>query len=150
MTQDRASGTNRHFEHTESTTAAKAEIWNLWTDVTTWKLWDKGLKDATIDQAFTKGATGMIVPTKGSTSAFTVTEVAQQESYSFATKLPGAQLIVRRQFVDGPNTSFRHTVRFDGPLAPVWAALLGGGFRRQLPPTMALLAAEAERRVSEQ
>lgn len=123
----------------------RADIWRLWTDVTTWKRWDQGLADATIDRAFIKGAAGTIIPNSGPTTKFTITEIDPDASYTFVTKLPGAKLLIRRDFVDGPDTSFRHAVWFDGPLAAIWATILGRGFRRQLPSSMTLLANEATR-----
>lgn len=143
MTDERASGSNRHFEHTESTTGTRADIWRLWTDVESWKRWDQGLADATIDQAFAKGAEGTIIPNSGPKTKFTITDMDPGTSYTFVTKLPGAQLRIRRDLVDGPHTTFRHTVWFDGPLAAVFATILGRGFRRQLPGSMRLLANEA-------
>ena len=44
----------------------------------------------------------------------------------------------------GNNRAFIHEVCFTGPMAFLWAALLGPGFRKALPPTMEKLAALAE------
>ncbi len=97
---------------------------------------------------FTKGAKGTIIPNSGPKTSFTVTEMEPGVTYTFVTKLPVARLQIRRDFVDGPDTTFRHSVWFDGALAPLWAALLGRGFRRQLPSSMRLLADEATRHAS--
>lgn len=140
MTQGMASGTNRRFAHTATTTGSRADVWQLWTDVETWKRWDHGLVDAVIDGPFDDGVTGTIVPKRGRDAAFTVIDVEPDQGYVFATSLPGARLVVRRDFVHGPVTTFRHAVHFEGPLALLWASLLGRGFRRALPPTMQALA----------
>lgn len=141
-----AAGTNRHFHHSTTTTAPQADVWRQWTDVTTWKHWDQGLADAIIDGPFVEGAQGTIVPNTGRHATFTIVEFDPGRSYAFETKLPGARLRIRRDFVDGPDTTFRHVVSFEGPLAGIWSALLGRGFRRQLPGSMRLLAEQAEAR----
>lgn len=140
---EKASGTNRRFEHTHSTTADRAEVWRLWTDVSSWRRWDQGLKDAALDGPFVEGAAGTIVPNAGPTTSFTITDLDPGVGYTFASKLPGSRLNVRREFVNGQSTSFRHTVWFDGPLAWLWALLVGRSFRRQLPPTMRRIAEQA-------
>lgn len=139
----KASGTNRRFEHSESTTAARAEVWRLWTDVSSWRQWDQGLNDATLDGEFVEGATGTIVPHSGPTTSFTITSLDPGNAYTFVTKLPGARLHVHREFIDGPTTTFRHTVWFTGPFAWLWGRLAGRSFRRQLPPTMRIIAQRA-------
>lgn len=157
-----AEGTNRRFHHTETTTGTKDAVWELWTDPATWSGWDEGLERAELEGPFVEGACGVITPLKGRRAAFTVEAVDMGQSYTFATKLPGAVLRVRREFVASePTTSehatafkhtafkhiaFKHTVWFDGPMAWLFSRLLGGQFRRALPPTMASLARMAEAR----
>lgn len=145
MAEQRAAGSNRRFSHQRSTTAPRERIWALWIGVEGWPAWDLGLKAAKLDgPAIRLGATGRLTPASGAPSSFEVTRFEPGEAYAFATQLPLARLIVERGFVDGPRTTFRHEVWFDGPLAGFWAALLGPQFRRQLPPSLDRLAALAE------
>ena len=139
-----AEGTNRAFSHTLTTEASPERVWQLWTDATTWKDWDKGLKDAEIDEPFTLGATGRILPLSGPASKFEVVEYVEGQSYAFETRLPFARLTVRRSFVSLNPTTFQHEVSFDGLLAGFWAGRFGPGFRAALPPTMTSLAELAE------
>ncbi len=138
-----AEGTNSAFSHTVTTQASADAVWALWTDVSTWKDWDKGLKDAHMEGFMALGAKGKIVPLSGSAADFEVTEFVEGESYSFETRLPGARLKVRRSFVSRDPIVFRHDVSFSGPMAGVLAGQLGPAFRAQLPPTMETLAALA-------
>lgn len=139
-----AQGTNRAFHHEVTTTADPAEVWRLWTDVSTWKDWDKGLKDAVLDGPFEAGARGEIVPLSGPNARFDVTEIDDGQSYTFQTRLPFARLEVRRSFTATKPTTFRHDVRFTGPLGGFWAGRFGPGFRQALPPTMDTIAVLAE------
>lgn len=144
MNEQLAEGTNRAFSHEVRTDASPEAIWTLWTDVTSWKDWDKGLKDAEIENAFTLGAQGKIIPHSGPSSRFKITEYIEGKSYAFETNLPFAKLEVRRIFVSRQPTIFRHEVRFKGLFAGVWAGRFGPGFRAALPPTMEGLAVLAE------
>ena len=146
MDDDIAAGTNRRFHYVTSTTASEEEIWRHWTHVASWKRWDHGLAAATIDGPFVQGANGTLIPNTGRDATFTIVDLDPGRSYTFDTKLPGARLRIRRDFVGGPTPTFRHEVSFEGPLAVVWSVLLGRGFRRQLPGSMSLLAEQAEAR----
>jgi hypothetical protein len=87
---------------------------------------------------------GIIVPQAGPDARFTVIEWQLQRSFRFATRLPLARVIVDRAVAGECPVTIRHTVRFEGLLAPLWSAILGPGFRRALPSTLARLVALAE------
>lgn len=139
-----AEGTNRSFSHTVTTEAQANTVWQLWTDVSTWKEWDEGLKGAEMSGPFVLQAQGRIIPLSGPSSRFEVTELTEGQSYSFETRLPFARLTVRRLFVAHAPTVFRHEVSFSGALASFWAGRFGPGFRVALPPTMDTLAKLAQ------
>ena len=142
-----AEGRNSSFSHTLETTAVPDRVWRLWTDVSTWAAWDGGLKSAFMDGPFEIAATGQIVPLKGSIVPFTVTAATPKTSSTFVTKLPFARLKIERSLKalpDNGGTRFTHTVSFTGPLREVWGFILGRGFRKELPITMAKLAKLAE------
>ena len=137
-------GTRKHFSMEHSTHASRHTLWRVWTDLETWQHWDEGLASASSHDALALGVKGVIVPNLGLRSPFEVTEWNPVESYTIATRLIGATLHVRRDFVEGPETRFRHNVWFSGRLAFIWATMLGGGFHHALPTTMKKLAAFAE------
>ena len=142
-----AKGRNSSFSHTIETSAAPDRIWRLWTDVSNWATWDGGLKSASMNGVFEVGASGQIVPLKGSRVPFTVTAAIPRTSSTFVTKLPFAELKIERSLVALPHnagTRFTHHVSFTGPLREVWGFILGRGFRKELPKTMAKLAKCAE------
>lgn len=141
-----AEGSDLRFAHTVDTSASPEAIWALWTNVDSWGEWDSGLRRARIDGELGLGTRGRLVPKRGFPSRFEISEWAPGEAYAFTTKLPRAELVVRRSFVEAPEgvTRFRHEVYFTGSRAETWAARLAPSFRRQLPPVMARLAELAE------
>lgn len=135
-----AEGTNAAFSHTLETTARVDAIWRLWTDVSSWKNWDKGLKDAELSGPMALGSKGRIIPLSGAPAEFEITAFEPNRSYTLTMNFPDARLMVRRFIVGKSPTVFRHDIRFEGPQAERWANLLGPGFRAALPPTMTELS----------
>lgn len=138
-------GTDQAFSYEITTSASPGRVWTLWTDVSTWKTWDKGLKDAELNQPMRHGSKGKIIPLAGPPASFTVTQFDPNTSYTFVTDLPRAKLTVRRTIIGTLPTRFRHEVSFSGAMAAAFAQQLGPGFRKALPPTMREVAAIAER-----
>lgn len=135
----------RRFENIVITKALRSAVWALWTDPESWARWDLGPKSASGPSGGLRlGSVGEIISLGDQRSRFEVTEWQPKESYTIAVALPMATLSIKRFLTAGPPTSFAHRVRFDGPLASLWAFVLGRGFRRALPPTMLQLAALAE------
>jgi Polyketide cyclase / dehydrase and lipid transport len=138
-----AEGTNRSFSHTVVTQAKPDTIWRLWIDASSWKYWDKGLKDAELIGPMTLGSKGRIIPLSGPPATFEITAFEPMRTYTMTTHLPFARLIVRRSIVGEAPTIFRHDVRFEGPLSGLWAGQFGPAFRAALPPTMTALSERA-------
>ena len=137
-------GTNQAFSYEVTTAAPPSAIWALWTDVSSWKLWDKGLRDATADRPLASGVQGEIISLSGTSSRFSITEFSPQNSYTFVTDLPQAKLTIRRIITGANPTRFRHEVSFSGEKGASWAERFGPRFRAALPPTMEALAQLAE------
>lgn len=135
-------GGSRRFGATGSTTR-QSEVWRLWTTPATWADWDRGLASAHLEGPFQAGARGELVDLSGRTSEFVVDEVLTMRRCRYHVVLPGARLVLDRT-LDSPLGVVRHDVAFHGALAPVWALVLGRGFRRQLPPTLEALLAAAD------
>lgn len=133
-----AQGTNAEFSCTRTVRCSPEIFWPVWTDVAAWPRWDTPLLRAKLTGAFVHGASGELVDQSQRTSQFTLTECTPLKSYAYTVRLPGSSLQVRR-FITSITPSaldFQHHVRFTGPLAPLWAQVLGRSFRRVLPEVM--------------
>jgi hypothetical protein len=118
-------------------------VWQLWTTPSTWSTWDRGLRAAALDGAFTAGATGTVVGLDGRRSRFVVDEGDPGRRTRWHVPLPGGRMELVRTLGDGRA---EHRVRFTGPAAPVWAAVLGRRFRPMLGPTLDALLDAARTR----
>jgi hypothetical protein len=140
-----AQPSNRHFSHTVTTTARPETIWDIWTDVPNWHQWDTGLKAATLNGTFAPGARGRLIPDKGPTSKFVITEVQSPASYVFYTKLPLGKLYVKRSWqVNNGVTEFTHEVWFKGVSKGLFGRVLGKKYRAILPDVMQKIKTLAE------
>lgn len=139
-------GKARSFSYTLESTANQETFWHIWTDVKNWPAWDTPLREASLEATFQQGSKGNLVTVQGQRSSFTVTEFKPKKSYAFTTRLPGAKLVVRRYISNETASSFQftHHVSFEGPLAFLFAGLLGKGFMKMLPPVMENLKRIAE------
>lgn len=127
------SPTDKHFWYTTTTTAPVSGVWEIWTDVPNWSLWDAGLQEATLAGPFVLGAKGTIV-SDGRKSKFTVVALTPGKSYTIKTKLPLGGLYVRRLFTEtAEGNTITHEVWFKGLTSGVFARALGRNFRAMLP-----------------
>lgn len=137
---------NKHFSNTEKTTAPPETIWKIWTDVSNWKDWDTGLKDASVKAGFELNARGEIISLEGRRSKFTVVAFETNKSYTFKTKLPlGALFIKRTLEIKNGTTYFTHEVWFKGLSSGIFAKKLGPKFRKMLPLVMENIKTIAEK-----
>lgn len=144
-TSAEAQQTNYHFSHTDSTQASSDKIWQVWTDIPNWKQWDKGLKEAILDGNFEVGAKGELIPDKGPKSKFIISEIEQNKSYTFKTKIPFGWLIIKRTLeVKNGYTHFTHDVQFTGLLKKVLGKKLGKKYRAMLPEVLTEIKRIAE------
>jgi hypothetical protein len=140
-----ASGTPRDFWFSLPTTASRQKFWSVWIDVPNWAVWDTPLQAAKLNAAMASGTRGELKTRAGQTSVFEIGEFQPLEAYTMTTQLPLGRLEVRRFFSEEQGSLvFTHRVRFLGPSAGLFAALLGRGFMRELPQVMHNLKRLAE------
>ncbi len=128
---------NKHFWYTLETDASPEKIWQIWTDVTKWKDWDSGLKDAMMEESFQKDAKGKIVSLDDRKSKFKIVEFEEGISYTFKVRLFLGSLYVKRYLEEVENkTRFTHEVWFTGITKGIFGKSLGKDFREILPEVL--------------
>jgi hypothetical protein len=133
------------FEHTQTTSAGPERVWARYVDPTTWPEWDHGTESVTADGPLAVGRRGRLKPKGGPWTSFVVTEAEPGVGFSDVTRLPLAQLRFRHRIEAVPGGSrFTHTVTITGPLAPLFARIVGRTIAAELPTAMATLARLAE------
>lgn len=141
------------FEHTVETGAPREAVWRLWEDVPGWKERDEGLDWARLDGPFATGTRGVLKP-RGVVGAihvrlappFELEEVVPHESFTLAQRIPLGRMRTHHQLeeTDAGLRRVTQRVEISGPLAPLFARLIGRSLAGGLPRSMRRLANIAE------
>jgi hypothetical protein len=128
---------NHHFSYTIAINNTVEKVWQTLVDVVLWPKWDTELKEATIESDFTLNAKGSITPKKGPKLKFYISEIIPNKSYTFNTKMPVGELVIKRTLtVENEVVHFTDDIAFTGFLKFVFGFILGGQFRKELPEVM--------------
>ena len=134
------------FEHTVTTTARVETIWKLYSDISSWVEWDKGIEYASLEGAFTTGTRGLLQPEGQERLAFELTEVEPLHGFSDVTDIPDAGIQIQfthhmQQMAKG--TRITHQVTIIGPNADHLGPQIGADMAQGIPHTMERLIALA-------
>jgi hypothetical protein len=135
--------------HAESS-APPSAFFARWGDMATWPEWNADTEWARLDGPFATGATGVLKPKGGPKVPFVVASLTDRE-FVDVSRLLGARLTFDHQVTPtAAGCSIDVRVTITDPLARVWAAILGKGFRTTLQPDLDRLVAlvETESRVA--
>ncbi|QQS01863.1 MAG: hypothetical protein IPK37_05525 [Austwickia sp.] len=119
-----------------------------------------GLEHAATDRTPQPGTTGWVKPAKGPLSHFTVIRADRTDwRFDLHTRFPGATMHFEHQMrptgapdgalagaevsADGATYELVHRVRFSGPAAAVWGALVGRSIAAGLPRVLANIVEHA-------
>lgn len=123
---------------TKTTTKTIPEIWQKYSDVSTWNTWDKETESSSLDGQFVVGGTGTVKPKGSPSSKFTLTELTVNKSFTVTCAMPGAQIqfhhSLNQKTVD--TVEITHSVELVGLLAPVWKLLIGTSLVKGLDSTI--------------
>jgi len=127
-------------------------IWQLWTDVENWRQWDHDVEYSSLEGSFRDDEKGILKPTQGPRSEFTMLDVKEQECFTTRSSLP---LCTSMDFIHqmervGTKLTVKHIVIISGALTPLFSRVIGKGVARGLPSAMTRLALLAEGRLPPQ
>ena len=116
-----------------------------WAEHSTWGEWSPDTEWVRLDAPAALGTTGTLKPKGGPKVNFTISAFEPGVEYTDTSKLVGARLVfqhVATATADGTALAARVTV--DGPLARLWAKILGKDFAESVPADMQRLVALVE------
>jgi hypothetical protein len=111
----------------------------------TWPEWNADTEWVRLDGPFATGSTGALKPKGGPKVKFTIGSLVPERRFVDVSHLVGAKLTF--DHVVEPRESgceVRVAVTLAGPLARLWARILGGGFRKTVQPDLDRLVALVE------
>jgi len=125
--------------HTIKTRLPVELIWEQWTSVSTWHLWDDAIEYASLkNPAFAPGSRGKIKPRGAISIDFVITHVNSEKSFTDETRLPLGVRLVFIHSLERINhkTHITHCVEMKGAFAFLLALWWGNEIRQALPKTM--------------
>ncbi|CAN7227799.1 SRPBCC family protein [Paenibacillus sp. LjRoot56] len=134
------------FEHSVMTMAKAETIWSLYSDISTWVEWDKGIVHASLEGAFVAGTRGLLQPEGQDRLNFELKEVNPLRGFSDVTDIPaaGIQVHFTHHLVEtAEGTRVTHEVTITGPNAEHLGPVIGAGMAEGIPHTMEGLVALA-------
>lgn len=124
-------------EVTIETSASKEQIWKQWTQVETWNQWDTGVRKSKIEGSFKKGTQGILQPTSGPKSNFTLTKVEAQEAFISSASLPLAKIHFTHKMTElNGNVFVTHGVEIKGLTSFIFSKVIGKKIVAELPQVL--------------
>ena len=133
------------IKHTVETTASPEAVWDIWQDVSNWNTWDPGIEFSSIDGPFKAGTTGTLKPKGGPLVHTKLTSVQPKRMFVDEAKLTLARIIVTHSLTESAGkTCVTHQIEMTGPLAFLFAFLIGRNMKKNLPQEMREMVKKAE------
>ncbi|MGI9090800.1 MAG: SRPBCC family protein [Gemmatimonadaceae bacterium] len=120
---------------------AKQQVWDAWSDVNNWHLWDTDIEYARMSEPFRAGAKFELKPRGGPRVKIELLRVAKLEGYTDLTRFPLARMYGIHDMVetkDGLRLTI--TMRVEGPLSFVWRKLVAEKVAAENPAQLESLA----------
>ena len=128
-----------------TSSAPAAGFFARWIDHDSWGEWSPDTEWVRLDGPVALGATGVIKPTGGPKTRFTISALDVDREYTDTSYLPGARLVFRHLVASASGlTRLDVAVSMSGPLAWLWARIMGGGFRESTQADLDRLVALVE------
>jgi hypothetical protein len=134
------------FQHEQTTTATREQLWALWSDPANWPKWDATLESVQFDGPFESGAFGRLKPIKAKEIALELLDVEPLHSFVDIQLLPSAKMHTYHRIMgtDDGGLKVLQTGRFTGTLGRVFSFVIGRGLKRDMPVAISELIALAE------
>ncbi len=134
-------------EHTITTGASRAALWELLSDVDGWGSWNDGIEIIALDGPLAVGSTFRMKPPGQDELTSTIAELDPPGRLTDVTDLGELVIRVVHELVplSGGGTSITYTLEVTGPASDAMGAEVGEAISADFPTVLAALAAAATR-----
>ncbi len=135
------------------TSANPDAVWRIWSDPSTWPVWNPNMQGVDLNGPFAAGATGRMTTRNGGTHDITLTSVDPPRSFELlaTAPLPGVRLSFRCDVApSGAGSRIGQSVTMQGPSAWLFSPMMGGKIAESFDPLLNGLAERAESESSTQ
>jgi Polyketide cyclase / dehydrase and lipid transport len=113
-----------------TSSASPSAFFGRWIDHSTWGEWSPDTEWVRLDGDPALGTAGVIKPLGGPKTRFTISAFDPNHEYTDTSFLPGAKLVFQHLVTpNGRGSNLSVAVEVGGPLARIWAAIMGKNFR---------------------
>ncbi len=120
--------------HRATSTAPASAFYQRWIDHESWSTWSPDTEWVRLSGPVAKGATGTLKPKGGPKVKFVIKELVPDREYTDTNYLPGARLVFQHTATpSNGRTELGVKVTMEGPLARLWALVMGKNFRKSAP-----------------
>lgn len=131
---------------TQQTKAKPEAIFKLWKDIDNWAEYDHGIEWAKLTDNFSVGGHYTLKPKGGPKVKATILVLEPNTRFIDVSHLFGAKLTFDHKITEeNNNTVVALTMTIDGPLAWLWAKILGKNQQADLEQSTANLITKAEK-----
>lgn len=114
--------------------ASPEKIWQLWTDVASWKKWDASVEYSKIDGKFENETFGLLKAVNGPKSKFCLKDVVLNKSFTSHSKLPLCTMDFVHELENENNiVKIKHCIKITGPLTFIFKNVIGKNAAKGLP-----------------
>jgi hypothetical protein len=148
LVHDLEGGTMHYDVRVETTVQAEAaSVWRVWSDFDRFTEWDPREKESKLEGPFAVGTQGWSKQKGYGRNRVTLTAIEEGARCQATTPLPGGRLVIDHVLADlgDGRTRLIKDYRATGPLALAFRLHYARRIRREVPPSFAALAAEANR-----
>lgn len=112
-----------------------AAVWSrAYADASAWPAWNDALASASLDEPFAVGSRARVRFRTGLRLRFALVEVEDECAFTDESRLPGARMGHRHELQPIPDgVRLVNTIYIRGPLARLWAPILGPQAKKGLP-----------------
>lgn len=135
------------FSFMTAVSATKEKIWDFYSDIQKWYVWERDLKNITLDQGFKTGSVGVMELEGMPPMEYTLTAVKENEEFWDITKTPAGSIYFGHELTeaDDQTVQIKHTVRLEGDGNPEETVELLKQIFADVPDSVLLLKKKVER-----
>ena len=135
----------REYGTSVETSAAPENVWQIWSDMSTWGEWNPNVSTMDWRGGFVSGSTGVMNTRAGQHHNMQLVDVQPGRSFALLTSVvPGTRFRFNCRIEPGTKTRVSQTVEVGGPLGPVMGGILGPQVSKEFGTLLANLARKAE------
>jgi polyketide cyclase/dehydrase/lipid transport protein len=135
----------REYGTSVETSASPEQVWQVWSDMSTWGEWNPNVSTMDWSGGFVSGTSGVMNTRAGQHHKMQLIDVSPGRGFALLTAVvPGTRFRFNCRIEPGAKTKASQTVEVGGPLGPVMGGMLGPQVSKEFGVLLKNLSRKAE------